>query len=142
MRSAASLLIGQHDFSAFRNSGCQAPTSVRTLYNLSVSKREAQKTVLGSETGNMCSFSDLGENDLEVTVSMTADAFLYRMVRNVVSILVLIGRYKLCQKQLSEIFLLGNEGKSRRTWQLAPASGLYLVDVKHCPEIMRKSIIL
>ena len=36
MRSAASLLIGTHDFSGFRNSGCQAMSPIKTIYDISI----------------------------------------------------------------------------------------------------------
>ncbi|HEX6267580.1 MAG TPA: tRNA pseudouridine(38-40) synthase TruA, partial [Burkholderiales bacterium] len=39
MRAAALLLVGEHDFSAFRSSECQAKTPVRTLQALEVVKQ-------------------------------------------------------------------------------------------------------
>src|SRR5687767_12003978 len=38
MRAAAALLVGEHDFSAFRSSECQAKSPVRTIHGLEVSR--------------------------------------------------------------------------------------------------------
>ena len=37
MTKAADMLIGQHDFSSFRASGCTAPNTIKTLSNITVS---------------------------------------------------------------------------------------------------------
>ena len=37
MRRAASLLVGEHDFSTFRNSGCQSTSPVRVVQDITVS---------------------------------------------------------------------------------------------------------
>lgn len=69
MQDAATRLIGEHDFSAFRAANCQAKTPVKTL-------REARVFVRG----------DLLVFDFEAT------AFLHHMVRNLVGTLVYIGK--------------------------------------------------
>ncbi len=39
MREAAAALVGEHDFTSFRSSQCQAATPVRTLSRLDVERR-------------------------------------------------------------------------------------------------------
>jgi tRNA pseudouridine38-40 synthase len=68
MARAASALIGQHDFSAFRASKCQAKSPVRTLHELAVSR-----------------------NGEYVVLSVRANAFLQHMVRNLAGVLMAIG---------------------------------------------------
>lgn len=68
MAEAARALCGEHDFSAFRSSECQAKSPVRTLHRLDVRRQ-----------GDWIAF-DLGAN-----------AFLHHMVRNIVGALVDIG---------------------------------------------------
>jgi tRNA pseudouridine38-40 synthase len=68
MREAAAALIGRHDFTAFRAANCQAKSPVRTLDRLDIARE-----------GNMIRFD------------LHADAFLYRMVRNIVGALVYVG---------------------------------------------------
>ena len=69
MAEGASLLLGKHDFSAFRASGCQAATAVREVTRL-----------------------DVRRAGYWVTVDVVANAFLQHMVRNIAGALVAIGR--------------------------------------------------
>lgn len=69
MQDAGARLLGEHDFSAFRAAGCQASTARRDLQCLQVSRR-------GDWIG----------------ITVTANAFLQHMVRNIVGMLVAVGR--------------------------------------------------
>lgn len=69
MREAAAALLGEHDFSAFRAAGCQASTPTRDLQIMEVRR-------WGDWIG----------------VTVRANAFLQHMVRNIVGLLVEIGR--------------------------------------------------
>lgn len=68
MREAAQPIVGEHDFSAFRSSECQAKTPVKTLYALDI-----------SQEGDIFMFD------------LHANAFLHHMVRNIVGSLVYVG---------------------------------------------------
>ena len=68
MQEAARLLLGEHDFSAFRSSECQAASPVKTLRQLDISR-----------VGAYWRF------DFE------ANAFLHHMVRNLMGCLVAVG---------------------------------------------------
>lgn len=105
LAQAAPTLIGQHDFSAFRSSQCQARSPVRCLEQLTV--REA--------------------GDLLV-LELQADAFLHHMVRNIVGALVWIGLGRRPVEWLAEVLA----GRDRR--QAAPTfapDGLYLCGVDY-----------
>jgi len=99
MREAAALVIGEHDFSAFRSSECQAATPVRTLEELSLDERGA--FVLFTFTGN---------------------AFLHHMIRNLMGALVAVGEGRRPPAWIAELLA----GRDRRA---APATfapdGLY-----------------
>lgn len=100
MREAAQHLLGEHDFSAFRSSECQAKTPVKHLQRLGIERR-----------GDTIFFD------------LTADAFLHHMVRNVVGCLVYVGKGKHPPGWMKEIL----EGRDRR--RAAPTfapDGLYL----------------
>jgi tRNA pseudouridine38-40 synthase len=71
MQHAASLLLGQHDFSTFRALDCQANSPIRTLDRLDITKQ--------------------GE---EVTIFAAARSFLHHQVRNMVGTLKLVGNDK------------------------------------------------
>ena len=68
MAQAAQALLGTHDFSAYRASSCQSKKPVKTVYELTVQRRD-----------------DLIVLDIE------ADGFLHHMVRNIVGVLLAIG---------------------------------------------------
>ncbi len=103
MQRAGQLLIGEHDFSSFRAADCQAAHPVRTLYFL--------------ETRRM---------DDTVTIRVFATAFLKQMVRNLVGVLVDVGRGRLDEQDVLRIL----EARDRReAAQTAPASGLSLESV-------------
>ena len=107
MQAAAAMLVGEHDFSAFRSSECQAKTPVRELYELRLSRH-----------GDLVIF-DLGAN-----------AFLHHMVRNIVGSLVYIGKGKYPAHWIADVL------RSRDRKLAAPtfaADGLYLVAVDYAP---------
>jgi tRNA pseudouridine38-40 synthase len=69
MRSAAALLIGEHDFSAFRAAACQAASPVKTLRSIDIARRGAYWRF-----------------------DFDASAFLHHMVRNIMGCLVAVGQ--------------------------------------------------
>ncbi len=105
MQLAARLLIGEHDFSAFRSSECQARTPVRTLTRLDVARR-----------GDYIVFE------------LCANAFLHHMVRNIVGCLVYVGKGKFPPEWLGEV-LAGRDRK--RAAPTFGAAGLYLSRVTY-----------
>ncbi len=68
MRQAAAHLVGRHDFTSFRSAECQAATPVRQVEELRVDR-----------SGPL------------IRISITANAFLHHMVRNIVGALVYVG---------------------------------------------------
>ena len=69
MHRAAQALVGEHDFSAFRDADCQSPTPMRNVHAISV-RRQGEFTVL----------------------DVKANAFLHHMVRNIAGVLMAIGQ--------------------------------------------------
>lgn len=105
MRQAASLLLGQHDFSSFRSSQCQAASPIRTLIEC-----------------------DIVRSGSFLTFKFTANAFLHHMVRNLMGMLLMIGRGKKSYNWAIELL----DAKDRRF--AAPtfmSDGLYLAYVKY-----------
>lgn len=100
MREAAQFLLGEHDFSAFRASACQAKSPVKSL--------------------NMLDIQQQGEM---IRLDLTANAFLHHMVRNIVGCLVYVGKGK-HQPQWIKQVLEGRE-RSKAAPTFAP-DGLYL----------------
>jgi tRNA pseudouridine38-40 synthase len=105
MQEAAQLLLGEHDYSAFRSAECQAKSPRKVMYACDVSR-----------TGSMIVFD------------LHANAFLHHMVRNIVGCLVYVG----AGRQNVAWFRAVIESRDRA--QCAPtfaADGLYLVGVEY-----------
>jgi tRNA pseudouridine38-40 synthase len=105
MKAAAALFVGEHDFSAFRSSECQAKSPVRTIYELTLSKE--------SET---------------ISFVIRANAFLHHMVRNIVGTLIYVGKGKHPATWVSE--LLASKERSKAAPTFGP-EGLYLEKVEY-----------
>ena len=105
---AAQLLLGEHDFSAFRSSRCQANHAIRVMQKISI-KRQGDYLVL----------------------DIKANAFLHHMVRNIMGTLMAIGRGEQPVEWMQQI-LYGRDRKCAGT--TASAAGLYLVNVEYPKE--------
>lgn len=105
LAQAATVLLGEHDFSAFRSSQCQARSPVRRLEQLTV-----------REAGDLLVFE------------LQADAFLHHMVRNIVGALVWIGIGRRPVDWLAEV--LAGRDRRRAAPTFAP-DGLYLCGVDY-----------
>jgi len=105
MQVAAGLLVGNHDFSAFRAAGCQSRTARRHVHSIAVRR----------------------EDDL-LCVDIIANAFLHHMVRNIVGTLAVVGRGEAPVGWVAEVLKNGDRGAAGMT---APAAGLYLINVDY-----------
>jgi len=105
MHEAAQILIGNHDFSTFRSTECQAKSPVKTLDCLDVSRR--------------------GE---VIRVDASARSFLHNQVRSMVGSLKLVGEGRWTKRDLRQAL----EACDRNTCgPVAPPCGLYLVKVDY-----------
>jgi tRNA pseudouridine38-40 synthase len=105
MREATTCLLGEHDFSSFRASGCDAVNPVRKVYRSSLDPR--------------------GEL---LVYTIEATAFLRHMVRNIVGTLVEVGRGWRMPQAFRELLETRDRTQAGST---APANGLFLVKVKY-----------
>jgi tRNA pseudouridine38-40 synthase len=105
MRAAARLLVGEHDFSAFRSAECQARTPVRTLHALEIEAR--------------------GER---IDFMLRANAFLHHMVRNIVGTLLYVGSGRHAPAWAGEVLASRTRGRAAPTFA---AEGLYLERVEY-----------
>jgi tRNA pseudouridine38-40 synthase len=108
MQQAAAMLLGEHDFSAFRAADCQARSPVRTIRKADV-----------QQSGEMIVF------DFE------AGAYLHHMVRNLVGSLVYVGQGKHPAEWIGQLLHLRDRRLAAPTFS---AAGLYLVAVKYEPQ--------
>src|SRR5262245_19013914 len=116
MQAAAQLLLGEHDFSAFRAAECQACTPVRRLARLDVVRR-----------GDYVIFE------------ACANAFLHHMVRNIVGTLVYVGKGAQPAEWAGAVLASRDRARAAPTFE---AAGLYLAAVEYeahwgLPQAMR-----
>jgi len=105
MHRAAQVLLGRHDFSAFRSAGCSAQHAVREVTSISADR----------------------DGDI-VNIDISANAFLYHMVRNIAGSLIAVGRGEESVEWFAEIFA----GKDRKLAGVkAESQGLYFVGVRY-----------
>lgn len=103
MNAAAQQLLGKHNFAAFMAAGSTIEDTVRTIKDAGVTRR-----------GNY------------VVFSVTADGFLYNMVRIMAGTLALAGQGRLCSDDIPRII----ESKNRKNaGPTLPACGLCLTKV-------------
>jgi tRNA pseudouridine38-40 synthase len=109
MHEAAQMLLGHHDFSAFRAAACQAKDALRTLDRLDVSRHGA-----------------------EIVVTVEARSFLHHQVRNMVGTLAQVGRAVRPVNWPRAVL----DGRDRtRAGQTAPPDGLCFTAVRYDPPL-------
>lgn len=107
MRLAGRHLLGEHDFSAFRSSQCQAASPVRDLRSLEITRE-----------GEFLRFS------------LAANGFLHHMVRNIVGCLVYVGKGKHAPEWLAQILAARDRAQGAPTFG---PEGLYLTGIDYDP---------
>jgi len=105
IRAAAQFLVGEHDFSAFRSSECQARSPVRNLHRVDIERK-----------GDYVFFD------------FRANAFLHHMVRNLVGTLVYVGKGKHEPEWAADVLAGRDRSKAAPTFD---AAGLYLTRVDY-----------
>jgi tRNA pseudouridine38-40 synthase len=105
MNKAAAHIIGKHDFATFMSEGSDISDTVRTVFDLSVVK-----------SGSL------------VEIRISADGFLYNMVRIIVGTLIDVAFGRVLPEDISDIILSRDRSRAGMT---APADGLYLNKVSY-----------
>jgi len=105
MQAASGALVGEHDFSSFRAPGCQARHAFRSIQAIDIRRR-------GSE----------------VSLEVTANAFLYHMVRNIAGTLIEVGIGKRPPEWVEQVMAARRRDAAGAT---APPDGLYFVGVEY-----------
>lgn len=106
MREAAARIVGTHDFACFRASGFTSKGSVRTVFSCSVDTHD----------------------DQTVSVSVSADGFLYNMVRIIAGTLFYVGIGKFLPEDIDHMLA----SRDRLTAGVTlPPHGLYLESARY-----------
>lgn len=103
LRSVAEMFVGEHDFSAFRTSGCAAETTIRHIFAV-----------------------DLREDGPLLHIDVSGSGFLKNMVRMMVGTMIDVGRGK---RPVTDVSLLLLSRPDVSPAYTAPAQGLCLMNV-------------
>lgn len=101
MQQAAQRLVGEHDFSAFRSSQCQAASPVKHMRAIDISRRGAYWLI-----------------------DVHASAFLHHMVRNIVGCLIAVGNGSRPATWMSEVLAARDRDRAAPTFS---PDGLYFI---------------
>ncbi|VFP83396.1 tRNA pseudouridine(38-40) synthase TruA [Candidatus Erwinia haradaeae] len=106
MQRAGAYLVGENDFTSFRASQCQSHSPIRQVMHIRV-------------TRYYCVY---------IIIDIKANAFVYRMVRNIVGSLIEVGYGHKNESWIRDVLL----AKDRKVAAaIASAQGLYLVSVDY-----------
>lgn len=109
MQQAIRTIIGTHDFAAFQATGSERKSTIRTIDDASVSAFERN-------------------GFRQIAIEVSANGFLYNMMRNIAGSLVEIGQGKQDSGWLEAVVESRDRSKAGMT---APPQGLFLVDVTY-----------
>ena len=107
MVEAARLLVGHHDFNSFRSTSCQAPSAIKTLDRLDVTREGAL-----------------------IRIDVASRSFLHNQVRILVGTLALVGRGQWTQQDVADALAARDRTRAGPT---APPHGLCLMEVQYDP---------
>ena len=109
MRAAALHLLGEHDFSSFRSSECQARSPVKTLRAITITQHGAYWRF-----------------------DFDGSAFLHHMVRNLMGCLLAVGSGRQAPGWLAEVLAARSRNAAAPTF---PADGLYFAGPYYDPQL-------
>jgi tRNA pseudouridine38-40 synthase len=101
MKLASEYLIGEHDFSSFRGSGCQSKTPIRDIQDIKISRSEQF-----------------------INVELKANAFLLHMVRIIIGTLLMTGKKEITPKEVDKILQMKDRTLAGKT---VSSSGLFFL---------------
>jgi tRNA pseudouridine38-40 synthase len=106
MQQAANHLLGEHDFTSFRASSCQAKTPIKTLHSIHISRRSTQP------------------HSAYWRFEFQANAFLHHMIRNIMGSLLQVGQGKHSPDWMAQVLAERNRDAAGNTFS---PNGLYFL---------------
>ncbi len=111
MQAAAAHLLGEHDFSSFRASACQALSPVKTMRRIDISCR-------GEPLSRYWRFE------------FEANAFLHHMIRNIMGCLIVVGQHKQPPDWARHVLFERDRNAAAPTFS---PDGLYFLGPRYAP---------
>ena len=107
MQAAVPYLMGEHDFTSFRASACQALSPVKTLQRL-----------------------DMSQHGTYWRFDFEANAFLHHMIRNIMGCLIAVGQLKYPPEWVQTVLLARDRDAAAPTFS---PNGLYFLGPRYAP---------
>ena len=117
MADAGRVLVGEHDFAAFQATGSSTRSTVRTLFELSVSRAQRDPWSVDGDTEGAVTL-----------IEVRGSGFLRHMVRVIVGTLVEVGRGQRDRAAVEHSLRSRDRGSAGQT---APPHGLFLMRVEY-----------
>ena len=114
MKQVAEVLIGEHNFSAFRSSNCNSPNTVKDIREISIGKSQFQNSIL--------------------QIEIEGNSFLQHMVRIITGTLVEAAQSRISCVDVKQALKNGDRKLAGCT---APAQGLYSLKVIYPEGLVR-----
>jgi tRNA pseudouridine38-40 synthase len=122
MDAAASMLVGRHDFAAFRSTGTDVATTVRTMTHAGV------RALPAGDDPSPLARRLVPSDGRFVVLDVEADGFLRHMVRAIAGTLVEVGEGRRDPSSIPDVVASGDRHQAGAT---APPEGLVLVKVTY-----------
>ena len=107
MQHAAAYILGEHDFTSFRASACQALSPIKTLQRIDISRRGAYWRF-----------------------EFEANAFLHHMIRNIMGCLITVGQGKQPPQWINTVLMALDRDAAAPTFS---PDGLYFLGPSYAP---------
>lgn len=134
MQAAASALMGTHDFRCFETNYPNKSTSIRTVKSVAFERQSVwNQWDAGHDWQPIDPHSHEAPYSPLIRFEITADGFLYNMVRAIVGTLLRVGSGRKPPEFIQEVIESLDRGRAGST---APPQGLYLVNVQYPTELL------
>lgn len=127
MREAAGLLVGEHDFGAFCSSGSQAETTVRNIYDISITEEYMSDYMSDAPNTEADETASQGFGRM-LKIRVKGSGFLYNMVRIIAGTLLDIGTGLMEVSDIAKCLETHDRDDAGPT---APANGLTMIGIKY-----------
>jgi len=98
-------MLGEKDFSCFRSSGCTSKSTMKNIKSINITK-----------------------NNNYIAIDITANSFMYHMVRNIIGELLLIGSGDKSPESINGLIASCDRSLCAT---MVPACGLYLMSISY-----------
>lgn len=119
MKDAAKCITGEHDFKSFKSSGENKKTTVRTIYDISIERKNIDIYCNNKEE----------KKENRIIIQITGNGFLYNMVRIIVGTLLEIGLRK--EKTRRNERSVRSKRQNKSAERLFHGNGLMLYNVEY-----------